>query len=234
MQFAIVDDEDIFASQVIQYLDKYSQESGIEIKTTRYPDGKKFIEGYVGQFDAVFMDIIMPVMGGLEAATLLRKKDEDIPIVFMTNIARYALDGYKVNALDFVVKPVTYQDIKLKVDKIDKYKKKFGVSQVMISSKDEVRMVNTRDILYIEVLNHNLIYHTVFGDYTQRGTLTQVMNSGKFTTFVRSNSCYFVNCSHVTGVQGDNLYLHDKALPISRRRFKDFMEFLTDFMGGEI
>lgn len=232
MHIAVVEDESIFRDQIIGFFKNYQDKYKIEVKSVSYINGQDFIDSYTGQFDAVFMDIIMPKMGGMEAARLLRQKDEDIPLIFMTNVAQYAIEGYKVNALDFMIKPVTFNDIEMKLNKILYYQKKFGSCSIMLTSDGISKMISIRDIYYIEVFNHNLIYHTVLGDFTRRGQLSELTSSAKFAGFVRSNSCYLVNCYHIKGLDGDDLIVNDKRLSVSRRRRKELLQVLAEYIGG--
>jgi len=234
VNIAVVEDEDIFIEQIKQYFETYNKSSDIQINYTVYKNGLDFIQNYTGQYDAVFMDILMPKMGGMEAALTLRKTDEDIPIIFMTNVAQYAIEGYKVNALDFMLKPIVYQDIELKLNKVIHYLQRFGSSGIMLTIDESSKMISTRDIYYIEVFNHQLVYHTKLGDFTQRGSLSALEQSDKFNAFIRSNSCYLVNCKHINSIEGECLKVNDTLLPISRRKKKEILNTLAKFMGGSL
>ena len=118
LKIAIVENEPEQADLLSGYIARYSQESGIKCQVVTFSNGLEFISGYTPGFDAVFMDIKMPLIDGMEAAEKLRKIDEDVVLIFVTNMAQLAIKGYKVNAMDFIVKPVTYFDFSLEMDKI--------------------------------------------------------------------------------------------------------------------
>lgn len=105
---AIVEDEDSYASQLVEYVNRYQAESGHYFKITRFSDGDEITNGYKGQFDIILMDIEMKFMDGMTAAEEIRKLDSDVVIMFITNMTNYAIRGYQVDALDYVLKPVSY------------------------------------------------------------------------------------------------------------------------------
>ena len=75
---------------------------------------------YKPVYDIIFLDIDMPTMNGIELAKYIRKMDGEVSIVFVTNMAKYAINGYEVDADDFIVKPVRYGNFKLKLDRVIK------------------------------------------------------------------------------------------------------------------
>ena len=105
---AIVEDEDSYAQQLVEFVNKYQAESGNYFKITRFSDGDQITEGYKSQFDIILMDIEMKLMDGMTAAEEIRKLDQDVVIMFITNMTNYAIRGYQVDALDYVLKPVSY------------------------------------------------------------------------------------------------------------------------------
>lgn len=118
MRIAIVEDEKAYRNTLLEYLRQFQEESGMDIEVKEYENGNLIMWDYRPYYDAVFMDIEMPGMDGMEAARCIRKVDEQVIIVFITNVARYAVQGYEVGALDFIVKPVTYTSFKMKMQKI--------------------------------------------------------------------------------------------------------------------
>ena len=107
-RIAIVEDEDACARLLEDYIRRYGETAGDAFRTDRFPNGLEFIENYRPVYDVILMDIRMPLVDGMEAARRLRAQDEETALIFVTNMAQYAIKGYEVQALDFMLKPVQY------------------------------------------------------------------------------------------------------------------------------
>ena len=114
---AIVEDDDDAAALLAGYLSRYGTENGVVFSVERFSNAVPFIERYDGGYDIVFMDIEMDDLDGMSAARLLRKRDGAVALVFVTNMAQFAIKGYEVDALDFIVKPVKYYDFAFRLKK---------------------------------------------------------------------------------------------------------------------
>lgn len=106
---AIVEDESEYARELQDYLRRYGREVGERFDITVYPDGEDIVDDYrSGMYDIILMDIEMKSMDGMTAAEHIRDVDGDVVIMFITNMAQYAIRGYRVDALDYVLKPISY------------------------------------------------------------------------------------------------------------------------------
>ena len=108
IKIALVDNDNQFAGQMKSFVDRFVEETKIECLLTRFSTGVDFISDYNPIFDLVFLDIEMPLMDGMETAKRLRRVDQNLPIIFVTNMLQMAIRGYEVSALDFIVKPLNY------------------------------------------------------------------------------------------------------------------------------
>lgn len=126
---AIVEDEDCAANNLSEYLNTFGRQNNTEIKAERFRDAISLLTGYSGKFDIVFMDIELPEMNGMDAAKKLREIDMSVTLVFVTNMAQYAVKGYEVGAVDYIVKPVSYYDFSLKLRRI-LYRSRFSSARV--------------------------------------------------------------------------------------------------------
>lgn len=179
------------------------------------------------------MDIKMPLMDGMEAAEKLRKVDQDVSLIFVTNMAQLAIRGYKVSAKAFIVKPVAYFDFALELDKIRKEAERRGVSGLWVNAGGAMRKVAFADIRYIEVAAHDICIHTKGEKLTFRGSLKHIEEKLPQDLFSRCNSCYIVNLSYMYEVREDVAVLEDGTeLRISRPRRKQFLSSLADYIAG--
>ena len=108
IRLALVEDDALYRSQLREYIDKYSAASGEKFTVTEFSDGDEIALGYKAVYDIILMDIEMKFMDGMMAAEEIRKKDTEVIIIFITNSPQYAIKGYAVDALDYVLKPVSY------------------------------------------------------------------------------------------------------------------------------
>lgn len=114
----IVEDDEGSVRALTSMLARYGKEAGVQFTVRTFADGFAFICDYDGSADVVFMDIEMPNLNGLDAAKKLRRVDGSAVLVFITNLAQYAINGYEVDATDFIVKPLAWPSFSLKLKKI--------------------------------------------------------------------------------------------------------------------
>ena len=171
-------------------------------------------------------------MDGMEAVRRIREKDENVIVIFVTNMAQYAIKGYEVNALDFIVKPVRYDSFAIKMDRaISKFKLSQN-KEIWITDRNNKRRLRTADIKYVEVVHNNCIYHTADGDYTTYDQLYNVCELLKDAPFALCNRCFLVNLKYVTAIEELTVTVAGEKLQISRNKRKSFLTSLNEYLGG--
>lgn len=231
---AIVEDTQTEADTLKDYFLRYTAEKGIEFKITHFPSAEKFLEKYNPIYDLVLMDIGLPGLGGMEAAGRLRELDDMVTLIFVTNMAQFAVRGYEVDAFDFVVKPVSYSNFALKLQRA---LNKLGTrkdTEVVISISDGLYRVSSSQIKYIEISGHRMIYHTTNGTIKAYGNLKEIESILDGRMFVRCNSCYLINLNFVHAIRGFLVVVDTDELQISRPRKKAFVQAVNDYLGGGI
>lgn len=231
LRIAIVEDEESYISVLKGYLERYKQESGEQIDVTVYHDGDEIAAFYKAQFDIILMDIEMKFIDGMTAAEEIRKVDATVSIIFITNAPQYAIRGYEVGALDYILKPVSYFTFSQKLGRAVNKMKKRGRKWITVPVRGGVMRMDLSDVYYIESEGHNLIYHTKDGETVSSGTMKSVETNMAEVGFSRINKCYLVNLEHVDGVQDKYAAVHGEHLLISRPRMKQFMQELTKYWG---
>lgn len=232
IRIAIVEDDDACRLQLESHVRRFGRERGEEIEPVLFSDGLSLADEYLPIWDILLLDIEMPRMDGMTAAQKIRALDRDVIIIFITNMAKYAIKGYEVDALDYVLKPVGYFALATKLEKAVRYVRSQAQQFLLVPEDDGLHRVPVRDICYIEVLKHWLYLHTTSGIRTMPGSLNEMEQklAGKF--FVRCNKGYLVNLRHVSLVKSNTVVVGGDELLISRRRKEAFLLAVTDYYGG--
>ena len=118
MKIVILEDDTAQARQVNDYLLRYQQEhTEFQYTAKTYNSGRPLLEAYQPDTDLLLLDIQLPDMLGIDAAREIRRRDSRVMIVFITNLAQYAIEGYSVQAFDYVLKPVNYFSFSKKLER---------------------------------------------------------------------------------------------------------------------
>lgn len=229
---AIVEDEKEYAEQLQTFLKQYEEEHNLRFKVTVFGDGAEILKNYQKIYDLILLDIEMPQMNGMDAADQIRKQDQDVVMMFITNIASYAIRGYEVGALDYVMKPITYYGFAMRLGRALKRVRQNEEKAVLLPLSDGVKKLRLQQIYYIEVQNRILHFHTEEGEYTIRGTMQKVEEDLTGHSFAKCNHWYIVNLRHVTEVRKNIAVVAGHELEISRRNRTPFLKALTEYVGG--
>ena len=228
---AIVEDEQEYVATLREYLSRFAAENGLQFQVSAFTNAITFLENYKGNYTIVLMDIRMPYMNGMTAARRLRELDTDVGLIFITSLSQYAISGYEVDALDYILKPVKYYDFALKFSHaLDKLGCE-GASTIAVSSELGVTKLTLTSIRYIESDGHFAVFHTTDGKtYRQYITMTKLEETLRAQGFSRSNSCYLVNLRYVISIKGYTAYLDQgDTLRISQPRKKQFQQEFTEY-----
>lgn len=229
---AIVEDENTFSDELQEYLKQYQEEKDVRFKISVFGDGAEILEDYQSVYDVILLDIEMPKVNGMEAAQRIREIDPDVVLVFITNMASYAIHGYEVGALDFVMKPLTYYTFSMKITRALKRVRKKEQQNILLTLPGGVKKLGIQQIYYVEVENRHLHYHTDEGEFVLRGTMQSVEEMIAPYPFVKCNHWYIVNLMHVSEVRGNTVIVGGFELEISRRNRTPFLKALTEYVGG--
>ena len=182
--------------------------------------------------DVYFLDVEMPRLGGFGAAERIRAVDPDVVLVFVTNMAQYAIRGYEVDALDFVLKPVNYYQFSTKLARaLQRVQRRKG-GQIALQTAGGVQLLNTEDIYWLETRDRMLHYHTSTGVWSVRSSLQNAEKQLAPYHFAKCNQCYLVNLRYVRAVQNDMVQVGEDRLEISRRQRAAFLAAVAAYVGG--
>ena len=233
IKIAIVEDNPFDRARLKELLGYVFMQGKQEILIDEFETAMHFFVKYQPVYDLVFMDIEMPEMNGLEAARRLRKLDKQVLLVFVTNMAQYAIKGYEVDALDFILKPVDKYSFVLKMQRAlarIPHREREGI--IINTDTLETIALPVPSIKYVEVNGHYVIYHTCDGEYKQYTTLKSVEEQLRANHFVKCNRCFLVNLGYVESICKDEVCIGEERLLISRPQKKAFLNAFSDYIGG--
>lgn len=227
---AVVEDEREVSDLLASYFRRYAKDNEKEIAVTQFFSTEQLFTLDCIDFDMILMDIELPGTDGYSAVQKLRKKNDETAVVFVTNLAQYAVKGYEVGAFDFIVKPVSYYNFALKMNRVFAYLETTVKKKLMISSREGKKIVPVSDLKYVEVMKHVLIFHLAKGEIVASGTLKKVREELEGLPFAFCNACYLVNLGYVTEIKGNRVCVGGDVLQISAPKRKEFLRELTAYL----
>lgn len=242
LRIALVEDDKSAADLMMAYLKRYSEEKGINYSVDWFDCSLKFLADFKSNYDLVFMDIELPDLNGMELARRIRKTDTDVVLVFVTNYSVFAVNGYEFDVAEFIEKPVSYYNFAMKFKHaLLKVTVKSDEVKTEIKTNGATKFIAIKDIYYVEVIRHKLIYHTFGGDIEARQTLKSLEEELTEHGFAKCNNYCLVNLRYVYGVTGYVLSLNTgigenerTELIISKPRRKSFIGSLNEFLGKSV
>lgn len=232
-RLVIVEDDERDLRCILEHIDRYRDETGTDIETTVFRSGLDILDEYRPIYDIIFMDIEMPHLDGMNTAKRLREIDPRVGLVFVTNMAQYAIKGYEVRALDFVVKPVTYFAFK---DKLEKYfrrlieEKAYSASILLDLGSSSFQRLAVEDIYYVVKDRNYLVYTTREGEFRVRGTMRSAEETLAGTTVVKCANGCMVNLAHVRKKVRNTVFIGDMQFSVTAPNQEEFTRAMMRYL----
>lgn len=233
LRVCIVEDNEKECEKLQLFLGEYGKKKGYTFSVTYYSDPLDLLEQFRANFDFIFMDIELPHLDGMEVVRRIRMTDKRVIVIFVTNMAQYAVKGYEVDALDFIVKPVQYAGFSIKLDRAVERYKSMRDKEIWISDRSSKRRLFISQIKYVEIAHHTVIYHTTEGEFKTYDQLKYAAEQFADCPFAFCNRCYLVNLHYVTAIEDASVVVGGETLQISRNKRKEFLQSLNEFLGGK-
>lgn len=231
---AVVEDSAQDRAVLDSYLEKYQQEKNCHFQITHFSDGDEIALGYKGGYDLILMDIEMTFMDGMSAAEEIRRADPEVLIIFITNSPQYAIKGYAVQALDYILKPLSYYAFCQRMNHVRELLGRRQKHFLTVPCAGGVQKLDASDIYYVEICDHDLLFHTKQGEVHSTGSMRDVEQKLPPENFFRSSKAYLVNLEHVDGIQDEDASVNGDRVQISRAKRKAFLAALNHYMGETI
>ena len=228
MRIAICDDEELFRKEFKSVLDKQLADLDYDIDT--FPDGNLLFDSFCAcPYDLVFLDIEMPEVDGITLAKKLRNRSESVFIVFLTAHIEYALEGYEVNALRYLTKPVDPGKLKEVLTYVRDTKSKNR--QILIKEDGGDVMIDINSIIYMESMDKNVRIVTSNGEHITRYNISDYEEQLKNSGFFRIHRGYLISLARVKKIaKSDVIMDNGELLPVSRSNIKPLKDTLCDYV----
>lgn len=232
IRVAICEDDAEDRNTLKDHFANFEKEKGCVFSIKFFSNPVSFLENYTASYDLVLMDIDMPYLNGMEAAHRLRALDSHVTLAFVTNLANYAIEGYAVSAMDYILKPISYPEFSMKMmrmlrDELEAYR-----DYIVIPTRFSTVRIPLSDLIYIETKGHRVIFHTQKTDIEQYIALSALEKNLNGKGFSKCSSSYLVNLRYVNQVEGFTAFVGDTQLQISHGRKKQFVQDLQTYWKG--
>lgn len=238
LNIAVCDDETIFREDLKEILEEYGKERGILIKIDTFASGKEFVEQGIEmmKYKVVFLDINMDELDGIMTARRIREISRDMFIVFVTAYVNYTLEGYKVEAIRYILKDSDsivssiHECLDAICEKMD-----YKVTKKDFTFRQGVRKIALERILYVESRLHDLEFYVMeeqLTKYSLHGTLNQIEAEFADEEFVRVHQSYFVNMRFIRKVKRYKVVLNNgMELNIAKIRYPEVEKKFVAYRG---
>lgn len=209
---------------------RYSNEKSLLMDVVSFENGYDFLESDLGFYDVILMDIDLPSINGMEVSFKIREKKCKAALIFVTNLPQYAIDGYKVNAIDFILKPLTYADFSLSMNRAIASVEKNDDS-IVLNYHGTTKKFQADEILYFEMIKHDLFVHLKDGDdISFRSSLNKIESLLPKDKFLKCNSGCIVNINKIKSINGDVITMeNDDCISVSRSKKKETMLRINEY-----
>lgn len=236
LRIAICDDNRNDLEKVFSLVQDYLDEKGMkaDVKVFDHPDSL-IEECERFRPDIYILDIVLPMVTGIQAARELRWNQPDAQIIFATSESSYALESFDVNPINYILKPIQkdklFSTLDMAVSRVDITAGK----SVIVRVKGGMQTLHLNDILYVEYRNHVVSYHLYDGSSISTPTLRigfaeYLEENYKGKDFVRCHESIAVNVSAIDKLTKSEITLRNRELiPVSKSRYTEVMDRYMDF-----
>ena len=227
LKIAVCDDSPLFLELAIKFINKWSEERQFPVSISSYNNGDDLLAANADErMDIIFLDIIMPLLNGMDTARELRQTDKAVKIIFLTSSPEFALESYEVKAQGYVLKPIVYEHLK---DMLDECAHAITdePAHIILKTSFGYQKLYLHDIEYAEAQNKKVVFHLCTGDTLEASEPLHSFESrftedNRFFKCHRSYLVYLQNVDHFTTTQ--ITMKSGRSIPIARGYAKAFKE----------
>ena len=228
---AVCDDEKAVQRQLSLYLEQYAAETGQCPCVSYYGSGEEVLAHMAPDTELLLLDISMNGISGMDTAAALRARGCGVRIIFITSLENYAVQGYRVHAFGYLVKPVTFTELRQVLLEADRELKAESDSVMPVETSGGTQLLELKELLYAEVWQHETSFVTAQGRVTSVTQLSQVEERLVPYGFFRCHRSYLVNLRKIRRIGTAELTMNNgDAVPLSKHRRREFIDAYSRWM----
>ena len=237
VKIAICDDETEFLDLLSDSLDSWCRAHQLTLQLYRFTNGDELISAHRAYgMDLILLDMIMPLLSGMDTARELRQADTAVRLVFLTSSPEFALESYEVRAFDYLLKPVTYEGLAQLLDELSSMRPA-ATDELVIKTSFGYHALRLSDIEYVEARNKHVVFHLRDGrDIEALESFRSVEDRlEQNAVFFKCHRSYQVNLRNIDHFDRTDIVMRSGAcIPLSRSCKQGFQDayFAVRFEGG--
>lgn len=230
VRIGILEDEVLEQKITLEHVSRFFSTNDIEYEYFVSNNAEDFLKHDLTSVDIVLLDIIMDgEKNGFDVAKIIREKNNKVAIIFLTKTVQYAIKGYQVRAIDYMLKPLIYEDFSLKMTMFLKSLFNDERKEHVFKCKDKIIKIKEKNIKYIDIYKHYLTLYCVDGEYVTRGSMLEISKILS-NNFSRCSSNCFINLMHLEEIRKDDAVVDGKLIKITAKYKKQFLKDLSLYL----
>lgn len=233
IHIALCDDNSDDILNMTRLVDEYKIEKTLNCDYKTFENGLDLIATLElgNHFDIYCLDIVMPKLTGIDVAKEIRNFDKNAVIIFFTSSVEFALAGYSVSAVDYIVKPITKEKFFPSFDKVIERLEMSREEIVIINSNNSLQSILLSNLVYVETNNRLVIYHLITGRTIES---TQAFNECcdellNYSYFIKPHRSYMVNMNYISSIQNEILLHNQVKISIPKGQVKEIKARYLDY-----
>lgn len=231
IRIAFCEDEKPQSEYIVELIESYGKKHHKTFIIDAYTSAEQFLFAWEDEapYDLFILDIQLGQMNGMELAKRIREQDKNVRIIFLTGLKDYAIEGYEVGAVRYLLKPVQKETLYELLAKLSQEIETNEVNYFLFSVSGQTKRVPFSDIFYIEADGHYVNIRTSQGDNRWKTSLSSLVAEFEKNDFIMTRRGLYANLAHIERIGRAECFLDNgETLPISKTRYKELNQaFIT-------
>lgn len=234
MKIALCEDEQKYIKSLSEIISAYHTPEGNAITWDIFDNAMDLVDSAKKtEYDAILLDIILPGLSGMDAARDIRRMNKSVPIVFMTNSREFAVESYRVHAFDYLMKPISRDDIFRVLNDIYGLRRSQKQDGFAVTFAKGAYVIEYDQLIFLEIKGHTLSFHLMDG--SSREIKGKISDCEDFLlcrkNFIKVHRSYIINMEHMnayernsfTAITGENIPISRNVAKYVQNRYMDFL-----------